>query len=173
MLHARTDRPLQATLYTARSVPLIESPMPTACLHERTTAEEIEAGDKLQPKFDEQGLIPCIVTDVHSNETLMFAYMNRQALELTIATGKATYFSRSRNKLWVKGESSGQTQLVRELRTDCDQDVVQLKVDMSGHGAACHTGYRSCFYRKWNADKKCLERDGGERLFDPAKVYRT
>jgi len=140
-------------------------------LSERTNAEEIETGDKLQPKFDEKGLIPCIATDAHTNETLMFAFMNREALERTLETGKATYYSRSRGKLWVKGESSGQIQRVRELRVDCDQDVILLKVDMGERGAACHTGFRSCFYRKWNPAKAKLEPDGGERVFNPAEVY--
>lgn len=145
--------------------------MSQSCLHERTSKEEIETGKKLQPKFDASGLIPCITTDAHSNEVLMFAFMNAEALQRTIETGKATYFSRSRNKLWVKGESSGQTQRVVEIRSDCDQDVILLKVDMGPNGAACHTGYRSCFYRKLDANREFVH-DGGERVFDPKEVYK-
>lgn len=129
----------------------------------------LELGDTLQPKFDEAGLIPCITVDANSNEVLMFAFMNDEALCHTIESGKATYYSRSRRKLWIKGEESGHFQLVRELRTDCDQDVILLKVDI-GSGAACHTGYRSCFYRKLNTSHR-LEMAGGERLFDPKTVY--
>lgn len=130
---------------------------------------DLELGDTLQPKFDAAGLIPCITADARTNEVLMFAFMNAEALRRTIESGKATYFSRSRNKLWLKGEESGNFQYVRELRTDCDQDIILLKVDI-GEGAACHTGYRSCFYRRLNADRR-LEMAGGDRLFDPAKVY--
>jgi len=128
-------------------------------------------GLALQPKFDENGLIPCITTDVHTNEVLMFAFMNKEALELTIETGKVTYFSRSRGKLWVKGESSGQVQKLRELRTDCDQDVILCKADIGEKGASCHNGYKSCFYRKLDADTNELVYDGGEPLFDPDEVY--
>jgi len=129
----------------------------------------LELGDTLQPKFDAAGLIPCITADAQTNEVLMFAFMNEEALRHTIESGKATYFSRSRNKLWLKGEESGNFQYVRELRTDCDQDIILLKVDI-GDGAACHTGYRSCFYRRLNANRR-LEMAGGEKKFDPAAVY--
>ena len=145
--------------------------MSQSCLHERSSKEEIEKGLALQPKFDENGLIPCITTDVHTNQVLMFAFMNKQALELTIETGKVTYFSRSRGILWVKGESSGQVQKLRELRTDCDQDVILCKADIGEKGASCHNGYKSCFYRKLEADSNELVYDGGEPLFDPDKVY--
>ena len=144
--------------------------MSNACIHERASKEEIESGRKLQPKFDANGLIPCITSEAHTNEVIMFAFMNEEALRHTIETGKATYFSRSRGKLWVKGESSGQVQRVKELRTDCDQDVILLKVDIGVNGAACHTGYKSCFYRKLDGDE--LVFDGGERVFDPAEVYK-
>lgn len=138
--------------------------------HPRGGKDELELGANLAPKFDADGLIPCITVDVRNNEVLMFAFMNEAALRHTIETGKATYWSRSRGKLWIKGEESGNFQLVRELRTDCDQDVILLKVEI-GDGAACHTGYRSCFYRKLGADGR-LEMAGGERVFDPAAVYR-
>ncbi|MDQ8204397.1 phosphoribosyl-AMP cyclohydrolase [Pelagicoccus sp. SDUM812003] len=144
--------------------------MSQTCIHERTSKEEIEKGLKLQPKFDANGLIPCITTEVHTNEVIMFAWMNEEALRHTIETNKATYFSRSRGKLWVKGESSGQIQWVKELRTDCDQDVILIKVDIGEKGAACHTGYKSCFYRKLDGVE--LIYDGGEPLFDPAEVYK-
>lgn len=145
--------------------------MSHSCLHERSSKEEIEKGLRLQPKFDENGLIPCITTDVHTNEVLMFAFMNKEALENTIKTGKVTYFSRSRGKLWVKGESSGQVQRLKELRTDCDQDVILCKADIGDNGASCHNGYRSCFYRKLDPQDQKLVFDGGDPLFDPEEVY--
>ncbi len=145
--------------------------MPESCLHERSSKGAIEKGLQLQPRFDDNGLIPCITTDAQTNEVLMFAFMNREALEHTIETGKVTYFSRSRGKLWVKGESSGQTQKLVELRTDCDQDVILCKANIGDSGASCHNGYRSCFYRKLNPDSGELVFDGGEPLFDPEKVY--
>ncbi len=145
--------------------------MSQSCLHERTSKTEIEKGLSLQPKFDADGLIPCITTDVHTNQVLMFAFMNREALEHTIETGKVTYFSRSRGKLWVKGESSGQVQHLKELRTDCDQDVILCKAEIGENGASCHNGYRSCFYRKLDTQSGELVFDGGEPLFDPEEVY--
>jgi phosphoribosyl-AMP cyclohydrolase len=132
----------------------------------------LEMGDRLQPKFDAEGLIPCITVDAVTHEVLMFAYMNELALRRTIETGQATYWSRSRGKLWIKGEESGNTLRVRELRTDCDQDVILLQVELATSGAACHTGYRSCFYRRLDASGR-LEMAGGERKFDPAVVYRA
>ncbi|RKY62817.1 MAG: phosphoribosyl-AMP cyclohydrolase [Candidatus Latescibacterota bacterium] len=117
-------------------------------------------------KFDEKGLIPAIVQDVKTGEVLMLAYMNRESLLQTIKTGKMTYWSRSRGKLWVKGETSGHLQLVREVRVDCDGDALLFKVEQIG--AACHTGYRSCFYRKWEGDEW---KEDGEKLFDPEIVY--
>lgn len=143
----------------------------------RTNTAEIELGTLLQPKFDANGLIPCITTDHATREVLMFAFMNAAALAHTIRTKKATYWSRSRNKLWVKGEESGNVQLVRELRVDCDQDVILLEVENVG-GAACHNGYRSCFYRKLsdagNADDPAslTLQYAAQRVFDPATVYK-
>ena len=145
--------------------------MSQSCLHERSSKEDIEKGLKLQPKFDQDGLIPCITTDVHTNEVLMFAFMNQDALEHTIQSGKVTYFSRSRQKLWVKGESSGQVQWLKELRTDCDQDVILCKADIGEKGASCHNGYRSCFYRKFENESGELVYDGGDPIFDPEAVY--
>lgn len=151
--------------------------MSTFVFPARTASAEIELGTTLQPKFGSDGLIPCITTDHLTNEVLMFAFMNAESLALTLATGKASYWSRSRNKLWVKGEESGNAQLVKELRVDCDQDVILLKVDNVG-GASCHNGYKSCFYRKLapgataeNATSLKLELVG-RPLFDPATVYK-
>jgi phosphoribosyl-AMP cyclohydrolase len=106
---------------------------------------ELEDGASLTPKFDADGLVTCVATDAASGDVLMVAHMNAQALAKTIATGEAWYFSRSRGALWKKGETSGHTQRVVEMRIDCDQDAVWIKVEQTV--AACHTGRRSCFYR--------------------------
>jgi phosphoribosyl-AMP cyclohydrolase len=113
----------------------------------RGAAAEIESSLRLTPKFDAEGLIPAIVTDRASGEVLMLAFMNAEALARTIESGFAHFFSRSRGCLWRKGEESGNTFAVAEMRVDCDQDALWLKVDVGGAGAACHTGERSCFYR--------------------------
>ena len=118
-------------------------------------------------KFDEKGLIPAIAQDAADGEVLMVAWMNREALEKTLETGLAHYWSRSRAKLWLKGESSGHTEKVVEVRTDCDGDVLLIKVEQAG--GACHTGYRSCFYRLRAADGGASE--DGEKLFDPDQIY--
>lgn len=118
-------------------------------------------------KFDKDGLVPAIVQDGASGEVLMLAYMNREALEQTIQTGKTHFYSRSRRRLWCKGETSGNVQSVEAIFTDCDQDTILVKVGQKG--AACHEGYRTCFHN--------LMEDGaswkviGSRLFDPEKVY--
>jgi phosphoribosyl-AMP cyclohydrolase len=134
-------------------------------------AADLEEGLVLTPKFDADGLVTCVTTDAGSGEVLMVAHMNAQALAKTIATGEAWYFSRSRGKLWKKGETSGHTQRVVEMRVDCDQDAVLIKVEQAG--GACHTGRRSCFYRAVPLGKAgvvTLEfRE--ERVFDPAAVY--
>lgn len=109
---------------------------------------ELEEGGVFTPRFDADGLIGCIVTDARDGAVLMFAHMNEEALRLTIETGIAHYWSRSRQRLWRKGDTSGQHQSVKEIRTDCDQDVLLLKVEPGGDGGACHTGRRSCFYRR-------------------------
>ncbi|MDP1868136.1 phosphoribosyl-AMP cyclohydrolase [Bradyrhizobium sp.] len=135
-------------------------------------SSDIEEGLKFRPKFDATGLVTCVATDAGSGEVLMVAHMNDEALRKTISSGEAWYYSRSRQSLWRKGESSGHTQRVVEMRLDCDQDAIWIRVEQAG--AACHTGRRSCFYRAVTSD------DGGarlsfvdaDRLFDPAKVYR-
>ena len=108
---------------------------------------EIEQGDRLMPQFDKDGLIPAIVADRATRATLMFAWMNDEALRLTITTGYAHFWSRSRQRIWQKGEASGNRLAVIRASTDCDQDVLLLDVDVEGDGVACHTGARSCFYR--------------------------
>lgn len=108
---------------------------------------EIETGAVFAPKFDRDGLIPCIATDARTREVVMFAWMNEAALAATLDTGVAHYWSRSRNALWRKGDTSGNQQRVVEMRTDCDQDAVWLKVETAGDGNNCHTGRHSCFYR--------------------------
>jgi phosphoribosyl-AMP cyclohydrolase len=108
---------------------------------------DLERGAVLAPRFDSNGLIAAVATHAGTGEVLMLAWMNAEALDLTLRTGEAHYFSRSRGALWKKGETSGQVQAVREIRIDCDQDAVWLKVIPAGDGGACHTGARSCFYR--------------------------
>ena len=114
------------------------------------------------------GLIPAIVQDAETKEVLMLAYMNRQSWEATLQTGKATYWSRSRQELWVKGETSGHFQLLRAVFIDCDNDSILLQVKQLG-GAACHTGYKSCFYRKLVGDDFVVV---GEKIFNPQEVYK-
>jgi phosphoribosyl-AMP cyclohydrolase len=139
-------------------------------------AAEVEEGRTLSPKFDANGLVTCVATDARTGEVLMVAHMNAAALARTIETGEAWYFSRSRQALWRKGETSGHVQRVVEMRIDCDQDAVWIKVDQAG-GAACHTGRRSCFYRALplgaRAGAVTLEFRDAEKLFDPEKVYRN
>jgi len=133
---------------------------------------EREEGLTFQPKFDASGLVTCVATDATSGEVLMVAHMNDEALRRTIASEQAWYFSRARNALWRKGESSGQTQRVVEMRMDCDQDAVWIRVEQVG--AACHTGRRSCFYRAVSGGEggAQLTLVDAERLFDPKEIYR-
>jgi len=151
--------------------------MSTFVFPARTSTADIELGTTLQPKFGPDGLIPCITSDHVTNEVLMFAYMNAESLAHTLKTGKATYWSRSRNKLWIKGEESGIAQLVKDLLVDCDQDVVLLKVENIG-GAACHNGYKSCFYRKLASSANAEDPASlklvfaARRVFDPSTVYK-
>ena len=142
---------------------------------ERGSLVEFEEGSELQPKFDENGLIPCITQDANTLEVLMLGFMNREALSECIRTGLAHYYSRSRNKLWKKGEESGLFQHIESLLIDDDQDCVLLRVKVDG-GASCHVGYRSCFFRKLNQlapdtnfQLTFLE---DHKVFDPKKVYQ-
>ena len=153
--------------------------MSTYVFPARTTTADIELGVTLQPRFGPDGLIPCITQDVHTGEVLMFALMNAESLSHTPTTKKATYWSRSRNKLWVKGEESGNVQHLREVRTDCDQDVLLIKVEQTGAAnASCHNGYKSCFYRKLADDVNPTDPASfklqftSQPLFDPAAVYK-
>ena len=144
--------------------------------HKRVSVEEVEEGSTLSPKFDKNGLIPCVTTDSETHEVLMLGYINAEALIKTVEEGEAYYFSRSRQKVWHKGATSGLIQAVKEIRIDDDQDSIWLSVEVGGSGASCHVGYKSCFYRsipiknkisknielKWEEDKK---------LFDPIEVY--
>jgi phosphoribosyl-AMP cyclohydrolase len=134
--------------------------------------KEREEGLSFQPNFDASGLVTCVATDAATGVVLMVAHMNDEALRKTIATGEAWYYSRSRSALWRKGESSGHTQRVVEMRMDCDQDAVWIRVEQAG--AACHTGRKSCFYRavKGESGKVSLALVDADRLFDPAAVYR-
>lgn len=134
---------------------------------------ELEAGGAFTPRFDDNGLLTAVVTDARDGELLMVAHMNAQALALTIETGIAHYWSRSRKALWKKGETSGNLQTLVELRTDCDQDAVWLKVSVAGHDATCHTGRRSCFYRtvSHTGDAAQLQITDDDVHFDPATVY--
>src|ERR1700734_2868745 len=137
------------------------------------TAADLEAGSALTPKFDAEGLVTAVATDAVSGDVLMVAHMNAEALAKTIATGEAWYYSRSRRALWKKGETSGHTQRVVEMRIDCDQDAVWIKVEQIA--GACHTGRRACFYRavplgQQTSAVKLEFRD--ERVFDPKAAYR-
>jgi phosphoribosyl-AMP cyclohydrolase len=140
----------------------------------RGSHDEIEEGLDFAPKFDRDGLLGAIVTDA-AGRVLMFAHMNADALKATIETGVAHFWSRSRQALWRKGETSGHEMAVEELRVDCDQDALWLKVRVAGTGAACHTGRKSCFYRAVATGEGAVGRPlafvDDERLFDPAKTY--
>lgn len=137
------------------------------------SSRDIEEGFGFAPKFDADGLLTCVVTDIWSGEVLMVAHMNMEALKKTIETGEAWYFSRSRKKLWKKGESSGHTQRVAEMRVDCDQDAIWIRVEQNGPGA-CHTGRKSCFYRAVplrHGGAVTLEFRDAEKTFDPVAIY--
>lgn len=142
---------------------------------ERGTAEAVEEGLALAPKFDADGLVTCVATDATNGDVLMVAHMNADALARTIASGEAWYFSRSRRRLWRKGESSGHVQRITEMRIDCDQDAVWIRVEQVGAGA-CHTGRRSCFYRTVPLGTApdaalTLEFRESDKAFDPQAVY--
>jgi len=143
----------------------------------RHTIKEVEDGKYLSPKFDENSLIPVITTDFKTGDILMHGYMNYEALKKTIETKEAHYWSRSRKKIWRKGQVSGFIQKVKEIRIDDDQDSVWLTVDI-GNGSSCHVGYRSCFYRSIplgkirNEEELEMEFKETEKTFDPEKVYK-
>ena len=143
----------------------------------RHTIKEVEEGKFLSPKFDENGLIPVITTDFKTGDILMHAYTNYEALKKTIETKEAHYWSRSRKKIWRKGQVSGFIQKIKEIRIDDDQDSVWLSVDI-GNGSSCHVGYRSCFYRSIplgkikNEEELEMEFKETEKTFDPKKVYK-
>ena len=143
----------------------------------RDNIKEVEEGKYLAPKFDKNGLIPVITTDFQTGDILMHGYMNDEALKKTIETKEAHYWSRSRKKIWCKGEVSGFFQKVKEIRIDDDQDSIWLSVDI-GDGASCHVGYRSCFYRSVplgkikNGESLKLEFKEKKKIFDPKKVYK-
>lgn len=133
----------------------------------------LEEGAAFSPKLDANGLLTAVVTDAADGAILMLAHMNAEALSLTLETGVAHYWSRSRQSIWKKGESSGNLQTVVEILTDCDQDAVLLKVEVAGHAATCHTGRRSCFYRAVQVENGAaqLKSVDGHRHFNPAEVY--
>ena len=144
--------------------------------HKRLSVEEVEEGNTLSPKFDENGLIPCVTTDSTTNEVLMVGYMNAEALVKTIEVGEAFYFSRSRKEVWHKGQTSGLIQKVKEIRIDDDQDSIWLSVNVGGAGASCHVGYKSCFYWSIPSEKQIildlkLKWEEKEKVFDPKEVY--
>ncbi len=141
----------------------------------RISIEQVEEGNELAPKFKEDGLIPVVTTDAISGEVLMHGYMNTEALEKTILTGEAYYWSRSRQSLWHKGATSGLIQKIIEIRIDDDQDAVWLRAEVNG-GASCHVGYRSCFFRSVpigdnSNNAKKLNYEETEKVFDPKEVY--
>ena len=157
-------------------IPDESAPRAAAAFAARTAVEQVEEGLALAPRFDADGLIPCVTTDAGTGDVLMLGYMNGEALQRTIATGEAHYWSRSRQCLWRKGATSGLAQEVVEMRIDDDQDAAWLRVRVAGSGASCHVGYRSCFYRSVELGGRS---DGPARLafteqrksFDPEDVY--
>ncbi len=137
------------------------------------SSELRETGDIFAPKFDANGLVLAITTEAGSGQVLMVAYMNKEALSLTLSTGIVHYYSRSRQSLWKKGETSGEMQRLIDMRVDCDQDALLLSVEQTGRGAACHTGQKSCFYRKVRTKNGTftLQKEDGGQIFDPKQVY--
>jgi phosphoribosyl-AMP cyclohydrolase len=137
------------------------------------THEALEEGAVFAPRFDDKGLVTAITIEASTGAVLMLAHMNAEALAKTLETGEAHYFSRSRGKIWKKGETSGEIQKLVEMRTDCDQDALLVIVEQTGRGAACHTGRKTCFYRRveLTGGEARLVQTGEPRLFDPAEVY--
>ena len=143
----------------------------------RDNIQEVEEGKYLEPKFDKNGLIPVVTLDIETGDILMHGYMNDEALKKTIETKEAHYWSRSREKIWHKGQISGFVQKVKEIRIDDDQDSVWMSVDI-GNGSSCHVGYRSCFYRSVplgkikNEEELEMEFKEEKKIFDPKKIYK-
>lgn len=133
--------------------------------------KQLEHGSELSLQFNKDGLIPVITTEYKTKEILMFAYMNEEALEKTIESKIVHYYSRSRKKLWQKGETSGFIQKLKSIKTDCDQDSLNIEVEMVG-GACCHNGYKSCFYREIDLTSKALKFNNTQKIFDPEEVYK-
>lgn len=148
--------------------------MPAITFHPRRSVEQVEEASELAPKFGADGLVPCVTTDATSNEVLMLGWMNADALRRTLETGEAHYFSRSRQKMWRKGATSGLVQTVVEARIDDDQDAIWLRVDVGGAGASCHVGYRSCFYRAIPTGEDAggaLTFKESRKAFEPVATY--
>ena len=151
--------------------------MDNIIFEKRKSVEQVEESTELAPKFDQNGIIPVVTTDYDTGEVLMQGYMNEEAFKKTIKLGEAVYYSRSRNKIWHKGQVSGLIQQIKEIRIDDDQDCVWLRVNVIG-GSSCHVGYRSCFYRSIPFDNNnksstiTLKFEEKEKVFDPKKVYR-
>jgi phosphoribosyl-AMP cyclohydrolase len=143
--------------------------------NERKSIHQVEESNEFAPKFDQNGLIVVTTVDVSNDQILMTGYMNKEALEKTIATKEAYYFSRSHQSIWHKGATSGFVQKVREILIDDDQDALYMRVEIPKNGASCHVGYKSCFYRKIkledNLNNVELEDLGHKKVFDPKKVY--
>jgi len=148
----------------------------------RVSIEQVEEGTDLAPKFDDKGVIPCITIHAETKEVLMFAYMNEEAMQLTISSGLAHYWSRSRGSLWKKGETSGMFQKVERMLIDDDQDSLVIEVSLGepllgGNEASCHVGYRSCFYREVLVGKKNIDKPlkftENDKSFDPDKIYKN
>ncbi len=143
----------------------------------RESIKEVEEGSYLEPKFDENGLIPVITSDFKTGDILMHGYMNAESLKKTIETKEAHYWSRTRRSIWRKGQTSGFLQIIKEIKIDDDQDSIWLSVDI-GNGASCHVGYRSCFYRSIplgkinNLERIEMEFKEKKKIFDPKKVYK-
>ena len=142
----------------------------TTLFSERKKVEEIEEGKSLQPKFDRNGLIPVITSEYKTNLILMHGFMNKEALSLSIKTGFAHYWSRSRKKIWKKGETSGLNQAIKKILIDDDQDCLIFRVELGGLAASCHVGYKSCFYRSLEGKNELIFTET-EKVFDPEEVY--
>ena len=151
--------------------------MDNIIFEKRKSVEQVEESTELAPKFDQNGIIPVVTTDYDTGEVLMQAYMNEEAFKRTIKLGEAVYYSRSRKKIWHKGQTSGLIQKIKEIRIDDDQDCVWLRVHVVG-GSSCHVGYRSCFYRSVPFSKNnksssiILQFEEKEKVFDPKEIYR-